>query len=244
MADWCHAPDAARFGPRHRGTDRHDARRLHERHRWDQVRAHVDPASWSINVLGDARRRIRAELQPGQRCRSSCPVAGRARRSRAADQSQVPSAGDRPVRRRQWTAATIREDWSLLQARHQVRAHRPGPVCQPATHRVGCAGYAQPDSGGQQLRQPKRRRMAGPRGRVLDRSPGLRADHCQSRRQAAAGAHRRRKGLPRPATAARTESELATHRRRPAGPVTNTPPVRPYIELMAPPSIGIIAPVM
>jgi hypothetical protein len=26
--------------------------------------------------------------------------------------------------------------------------------------------------------------------------------------------------------------------------VTNTPPVRPYIELMAPPSIGIIAPVM
>jgi hypothetical protein len=54
--------------------------------------------------------------------------------------------------------------------------------------------------------------MAGLRGRVLDRSPGLRADHRQNRRQAAAGAHRRRNGVPWPATAARTESGLATTR--------------------------------
>jgi hypothetical protein len=33
VADWCHAPDAARGGPRHRGSDRLDARGLHERHR-------------------------------------------------------------------------------------------------------------------------------------------------------------------------------------------------------------------
>ena len=78
----------------------------------------------------------------------------------------------------------------------------------------GEPGYAQPDSAGQQLRQPRRRQMAGHRGRVLDRSPGLRADHRQGRRQGAAGAHRRRKGLPWPAAAARTESELATHSSR------------------------------
>ena len=102
------------------------------------------------------------------------------------------------------------KNWSLLQAGRHVRAHYPRRAHQPAQHRVG---HAQPSGRGPQLRQPRRRRMAGPRGRVLDRSPGLRAHHRQSRRQTAAGAHRRRKGVPWPATAARTESELATTRR-------------------------------
>src|SRR5689334_6172227 len=33
VADCCHAPDTARLGPRHRGSDRNAARELHERHR-------------------------------------------------------------------------------------------------------------------------------------------------------------------------------------------------------------------
>ena len=60
-----------------------------------------------------------------------------------------------------------------------------------------------------------RRRVAGLRGRVLDRSPGLRADHRQGRRQTADGAHRPRNAVPWPATAARTEPKLAMARPAP-----------------------------
>src|ERR1700704_5945530 len=52
--------------------------------------------------------------------------------------------------------------------------------------------------------------MAGLRGRVLDRPPGLRADHRPGRRQTADGAHRHRNAVPWPATAARTKPKLAT----------------------------------
>jgi hypothetical protein len=165
---------------------------------------------WFGNVVSSAGRRICAGVrQLHRRQRHGSAIAGRAGRSRASGQSPVPSAADLAVRRRQRGAAAIREDRPGDQAGYHVRTHRSRPVHQPAQYRVG-ACQACRITGSWSTAALTQAGVAGLRGRVLDRSPGLRADHRQGRQQTADGAHRPRNGVP-PASDRRKDQAKASH---------------------------------
>ncbi len=224
-ADWDGASSARRLGSHPGGSDRDVAGGVRQQHRRcehgeDQSDVRVrtpldplnrsinDPATWSVSIVSDAGRR---KLDCGNYVGGQAPpasfqvvlgvVALPAGPRYAALQTSLSGYGNGALRLFAKTGLVIKPGTTfelIVPARFSARLGIGWGSPGTPSRRVVVSDC--PSAGGGWL---------GFAGGVLDRSPGLRADHRQGRQQTATGQHRRGKGVPWPATAAGTEPELA-----------------------------------